>query len=146
MSVLAALAAKTTNDEEFLGKINDALLQLQLEAAGKSGDLGYKHEDLEVSRNVLREFLEILGKVIGRAERGELSTAQTQVELAAEDILARLDEQGKPRADWLEDINRTIQRLKTQAPIESDDWALLEQLIDFLDIEFAQDLVALTKA
>lgn len=146
MSILAALAAKTTNDEEFLGKINDALLQLQLEAAGKSVELGYKPEDLEVSRNVLREFLEILGKVIGRAQRGELSTAQTQVELAAEDILARLDEQGKPRADWLEDINRTIQRLKTQAPIESDDWALLEQLIDFLDIEFAQDLVALTKA
>ena len=72
MSVLAALAAKTANDEEFLGKINDALLQLQLEAAGKSVDLGYKHEDLEVSRNVLREFLEILGKVISRAQRGKL--------------------------------------------------------------------------
>jgi hypothetical protein len=146
MSVLAALAAKTANDEEFLGKINDALLQLQLEAAGKSADLGYKQEDLEVSRNVLREFLEILGKVISRAQRGELSTPQSQVELAAEDVLARLDEQGKPREDWLEDINRTIERLKTEVPIEGDDWALLEQLIDFLDAEFAQDLVALTKA
>jgi hypothetical protein len=146
MSVLAALAAKTANDEEFLGKINDALLQLQLEAAGKSVDLGYKHEDLEVSRNVLREFLEILGKVISRAQRGELSTAQTQVELAAEDVLARLDEQGKPREDWLEDINRTIGQLRTEAPIEGGDWALLEQLIDFLDAEFAHDLVALSKA
>ena len=146
MSVLAALAAKTANDEEFLGKINDALLQLQLEAAGKSVDLGYKPEDLEVSRNVLREFLEILANVISRAQRGELSTAQTQVELAAEDVLARLDEQGKPREDWLEDINRTIGQLRTEAPIEGGDWALLEQLIDFLDAEFAHDLVALSKA
>lgn len=146
MSVLAALAAKTANDEEFLGKINDALLQLQLEAAGKSADLGYKPEDLEVSRNVLREFLEILANVISRAQRGELSTAQTQVELAAEDVLARLDEQGKPREDWLEDINGTIERLRTEAPIEGGDWTLLEQLIDFLDAEFAQDLVALSKA
>jgi hypothetical protein len=146
MSVLAALAAKTTNDEEFLGRINDALLQLQLEAAGRVADLGYKSEDLELSRKVLREFLEVLARVIGRAQRIELSSAGTQAELAAEEILRQLDEQGKPREDWLEDINRTLERLKTGTPIEADDWALLEQVIDFLDTELAQDLVALSKA
>jgi hypothetical protein len=113
MRALAALAAKTANDEEFLGKINDALLQLQLEAAGKSAEMGYKPEDLEASRNILRDFLEVLSRVISHAQRGELSTAQTQVELAAEDVLARLDDQGKPREDWLEDINSTIERAAT---------------------------------
>lgn len=146
MSVLAALAAKTANDEEFLGKINDALLQLQLEAAGRAKDLGYRGEDLELSRKVLREFLEVVAGVIGRAQRNELSTAGTQAELAAEHVLTQLDEQGKPREDWLEDINRTIERLKTGVPIVGNDWALLEQLIDFLDTELAQDLVALSKA
>jgi hypothetical protein len=145
MSVLAALAAKTANDEEFLGKVNDALLQLQLEAAGRATDLGYRGEDLELSRKLLREFLEVLAGVIGRAQRSELSTAGTQAELAAEHILTQLDEQGKPREDWLEDINRTIERLKTGGPIVGNDWALLEQLIDFLDMELAQDLVALSK-
>lgn len=146
MRALAALAAKTTNDEEFLGKINDALLQLQLEAAGKSAELGYKPEDLEASRDILRDFLEVLSRVISQAQRGELASAQTPVELAAEDVLTRLDDQGKPREDWLEDINRTSEQLKTDAPIKSNDWALLEQLIDFLDAEFAQDLAAIAKS
>ncbi|MBZ5497775.1 MAG: hypothetical protein LAP85_15335 [Acidobacteriia bacterium] len=146
MSVLAALAAKTANDEEFLGKINDALLQLQLEAAGKASELGYKNEDLEASRKILCEFLDILANVIGRAQRRELSDGRTQAELAAENILSRLDEQGKPREDWVEDIGEAIQRLRVEAPIEAADWALLEQLIDFLDTELAQDLVALSKA
>lgn len=146
MKALAALAAKTANDEEFLGKINEALLQLQLESAGKSSQLGYRLEDLEASRDILRDFLEVLSRVISQAQRGELASAQTPVELAAEDVLARLDDQGKPREDWLEDINRTIEQLKTEAPIKSNDWALLEQLIDFLDAEFAQDIAAIAKS
>ena len=84
--------------------------------------------------------------MIGRAQRRELSDGRTQAELAAENILSRLDEQGKPREDWVEDIGEAIQRLRVEAPIEAADWALLEQLIDFLDTELAQDLVALSKA
>lgn len=52
MSSLAALASKSSSDEQLLSSINDALLQLQLEAAGKAADLGYKKEDLELSRKI----------------------------------------------------------------------------------------------
>lgn len=146
MSVLASLAAKTADDEQFLGKINDALLGLQLEAAGKAADLGYDNEELEACRKILHDFLNILENVIHRAQKNELSSTQSQAELAAENILSRLDEQGKPREDWIEDISGTSQRLVTEAPIRPEDWALLEQLIDFLDTELAKDLVALSKA
>ncbi len=146
MSVLAALAAKTTHDEELLGRINDALLQLQLEAAGKASAIGYTREDLETSRKILREFLEVLAKLIIGIQRGELAIPKNENERAAENILARLDEQGKPREDWLEDIQTAIRHLDSGAPIETGDWALLEQMVDFLDTELARDLVALSQA
>jgi hypothetical protein len=146
MSSLAALASKTSSDEQLLGSINDALLQLQLEAAGKAADLGYKKEDLELSRKVLAEFLSILLRVIGGAQKGQLLAAKSQQEQAAEKILLRLDDQGKPREDWLEDIARTTKHLESQQLIDAPDWSLLEQMVDFLDTELARDLVALSKA
>jgi len=145
MSSLAALASKANSDEQLLGSINDALLQLQLEAAGKAGALGYKSEDVEMSRKVLGEFLAILVRVIAGAQKGQLLAAKSQQEQAAEKILLRLDDQGKPREDWLEDINKTIKRLESGKPIETPDWGLLEQMVDFLDTELARDLVALSK-
>ena len=146
MSSLAALASKTSSDEQLLGSINDALLQLQLEAAGKAADLGYKKEDLELSRKVLAEFLSILSRIIASAQKGQLVSAKSQQEQAAEKILLRLDDQGKPREDWLEDITRTTEHLENKRPIDPPDWTLLEQLVDFLDTELARDLVALSKA
>lgn len=146
MSSLAALASKTSSDEQLLGSINDALLQLQLEAAGKAADLGYKKEDLELSRKVLAEFLSILSRIIASAQKGQLVSAKSQQEQAAEKILLRLDDQGKPREDWLEDITRTTEHLENKRPIDAPDWTLLEQLVDFLDTELARDLVALSKA
>jgi hypothetical protein len=146
MSILAALASKTANDEQLLGNINDALLQLQLEAAGKAEALGYKAEDLESSRQILSEFLEILLRVIVRAQQGQLAAPDTHEERAAESILLRLDEQGRPREDWVEDIKTAILHLQNAEPITAADWELLEQLVDFLDAELARDLVALSKA
>lgn len=146
MSSLAALASKANSDEQLLGSINDALLQLQLEAAGKAAELGYKKEDLELSRKVLAEFLSILLRVIGGAQKGQLLAAKSQQEQAAEKLLLRLDDQGKPREDWLEDITRTTKHLETKQPIDAPDWGLLEQMVDFLDTELARDLVALSKA
>ena len=146
MSSLAALASKATSDEQLLGSINDALLQLQLEAAGKAAELGYKKEDVELSRKVLAEFLSILLRVITGAQEGRLLAAKSQQEQAAEKILLRLDDQGKPREDWLEDITRTTKHLESKQPIDAPDWSLLEQMVDFLDTELARDLVALSKA
>lgn len=146
MSSLAALASKATSDEQLLGSINDALLQLQLEAAGKATELGYKKEDVDLSRKVLAEFLSILLRVITGAQEGRLLAAKSQQEQAAEKILLRLDDQGKPREDWLEDIMRTTKHLESKQPIDSPDWSLLEQMVDFLDTELARDLVALSKA
>jgi hypothetical protein len=146
MSSLAALASKATSDEQLLGSINDALLQLQLEAAGKATELGYKKEDVELSRKVLAEFLSILLRVITGAQKGQLLAAKSQQEQAAEKILLRLDDQGKPREDWLEDITRTTKHLENKQPIDAPDWSLLEQMVDFLDTELARDLVALSKA
>jgi len=145
MTILAALASKTANDEQLLGQINDALLQLQLQAAGKAEALGYKAENLQTSRKILIEFLEILNQVILRAEHGQLAVAKTREERAAENILSQVDAQGRPRQDWLEDIKRTIQHLQNDLPIEAADWELLEQMVDFLDTELARDLVALSK-
>ena len=145
MSSLAALASKASNDEQLLGSINDALLQLQLEAAGKAVALGYKKEDLEISRKVLGEFLAILVRVITGAQKGQLLASKSQHERAAEKILMRLDDQGKPREDWLEDIDITMKHLEGSKPIEATDWGLLEQMVDFLDTELAHDLVALSK-
>lgn len=146
MSSLAALAAKATSDEQLLGSINDALLQLQLEAAGKAEALGYRGEDLDSSRKILGEFLGILARIIHGAQTGQLLAAKSQQEQAAEKILSRLDEQGKPREDWVEDIQRTVGHLERSKPIETVDWELLEQMVDFLDTELARDLVALSKA
>jgi len=146
MSSLAALASKATSDEQLLGSINDALLQLQLEAAGKATELGYKKEDVELSRKVLAEFLSILLRVITGAQEGQLLAAKSQQEQAAEKILLRLDDQGKPREDWLEDITRTTKHLEGKQSIDAPDWSLLEQMVDFLDTELARDLVALSKA
>jgi hypothetical protein len=146
MSSLAALASKATSDEQLLGSINDALLQLQLEAAGKAMELGYKKEDVDLSRKVLAEFLSILLRVITGAQEGRLLAAKSQQEQAAEKILLRLDDQGKPREDWLEDITRTTKHLEGKQPIDPPDWSLLEQMVDFLDTELARDLVALSKA
>jgi len=146
MSILAALASKTTNDEQLLGSINDALLQLQLQAAGKAEALGYGRETLQASRQILSEFLEILLRVIVRAQEGQLAAPNSQDERAAESILLRLDEQAKPREDWMEDIKKAIQHLQGGEPIGAEDWELLERLVDFLDTELARDLVALSKA
>ncbi len=145
MTILAALASKTASDEQLLGQINDALLQLQLHAAGKAEALGYKAGHLQTSRKILVEFLEILRGVILRAEHGQLAVSKTRDERAAENILSQLDAQGRPRQDWLEDIKRTVQHLQSEEPIEAADWELLEQLVDFLDTELARDLVALSK-
>jgi hypothetical protein len=146
MSILAALAAKTRSDDELLGEISDALLRVQVDAAGKAEAVGYTPEEVAASRQILAEFLEILTRLITLAQGGQLVAAETHKERAAENILASLDQQGKPREDWLEDITRTAQRLHSNGRIETSDWELLEKVVDVLDKELAQDLVALSKA
>lgn len=146
MSILAALTAKTRSDDELLGEFSGALLRVQVDAAGKAEPVGYTPEEVATSRQILAEFLEILSGVITRIQERKLVATNTHKESAAENVLAFLDGQGKPREKWLEEITRTTQRLRTNGRIETSGWALLEKILDVLDKELARDLVALKKA
>lgn len=145
MSILAAVAAKARNDEELLGEISEALLTVQVEAAGKSEAVGYSPGEVAASRQILAEFLDILAGVITHAEERHLMVAKSHKERAAANILATLDQQGEPLEYWRHEIIRTAQRLSRSGSIETSDWELLEQIVDLLDNELAQDLVALSK-
>lgn len=140
MSLLASLSGKTAWDEEILGRINDALMQLQVDALGRRADFGYSSKDIESSCQILAEFLDLLRKFLIEAGDHYVLVPKTLEESAAKNIVVKLEETGKPRPDWIEDLDSTLAALRSSNAMLESNWAVLEDVVDVLDEELAEDL------
>jgi hypothetical protein len=114
--------------DQLLGEMSDALLRVQVDAAGKAGDMGYTPEEVAASRKVLVEFLEILARVAPRGADEKLPFPRAPKEQAAQEMV-RSRRYGR---DSLERIRDTIQHLQSHEPWETEDWDLLERVVNFL--------------
>ncbi|MBM4461747.1 MAG: hypothetical protein FJ012_00230 [Chloroflexi bacterium] len=145
MSLLAALSGKSTSDEEILSQLNEAVMQLQADALGKLDAFALGKKEIEQSRQNVIQLLEILQELLSQTGDLQFVIPDTPQESAAKDIVLKLEYRGRPRADWLEDIHSAISNLRDSKPLSDSDWVLLEDIVDILDTELAEDLRELSR-
>lgn len=145
MSLLASLSGKTSSDAEILGHINDALLRLQVDTLGRKSEFGFSTADIELARRILVELLELIHRLLTGAEEHELFVPRTSQETAARNVVMRLEGVGGSRKDWGEDLESTLGALRSGDTLSDENMALLENIVDALDTELAEDLRELSR-
>ena len=145
MSLLASLTGKTSSDAEILGHINDSLIRLQVDSLGRKSEFGFSTADIESARGILIELLELIHRVLTDAEEHELFVPRTSQESAAKNVAIGLEGVGGSRKDWLEDLESTLSTLRSRNTLSDENMALLENIVDALDRELAEDLRELSR-
>ena len=145
MSLLASLSGKTSSDAEILGHINDALLRLQVDTLGRKSEFSFSTVDIESARRMLIDLLELIHRLLTDAEEHELFVARTSQESAAKNVVIRLEGVGGSRKDWVEDLESTLSALRSGNTLSDENMALLENIVDALDTELAEDLRELSR-
>ena len=130
MSKLGSLAGNAEREQRLLSRLNEAVVNLEVAALGKSEEFSLSEEELQESRCALSEFVAKL-------------RAELQDDRATDDLHSlgfRIRTGIKPLEDWREDLAKLSQRLAQPGPVQLEDLPTLEEVLSLLDNEFADDL------
>jgi hypothetical protein len=130
MSKLGSLAGKAEREQRLLSRLNEAVINLEVAAVGKSKEFSLTDEHLQQSRQELAEFV---GKL-----QSELQQDQSTVDLHS--LGFRMKTGMKALQDWEEDLVKLSAQLARREPIKLEDLPILEDILSLLDNEFADDL------
>jgi hypothetical protein len=130
VSKLGSLSGEAERDQRLLSRLNDAVIALQVDALGKSGEFSLSDEVISQSRKTLADFVE-----------------RFQAELRQEGSTADLYPLGfkirtgmKPLKDWQQDLAKLSHQLSEPGAIGLEDLPIFEEILSLLDDEFADDL------
>lgn len=130
MSSLGALSGSVERGGQRLERLNDALLAVQADAAGKLDALGFNYNDVVRGRESLYGFVTTL--------QSELELPVSSSDL--QPLINRLKRSSQTVQDWQEDLAQTRRELKESRPLSPDATATLSKVIHLLDEEFAEDM------
>lgn len=130
MSTLGSVSGKAQREQRLLGKLNEALLALEVDALGRCAEFDITEDEVQKSRHVLLEFASRL--------RSELGTQITSTDFRS--LVGRLRTGMKPLDDWREDLDGLIGVLITGRRLDEEALPILEELLSLLDEEFSRDL------
>jgi cysteinyl-tRNA synthetase len=131
MSKLGIISGKLEREQQLLDQLNLALLALQGEAIGKTIDLGFSHEDVVNSRQILHNFVSRL-----EAALEEDKAIPTDIQV----LVSWIKNHNKPLEDWQQDLKELANRLQASEQLRDTDMSILEDIVSLLDSEFVEDL------
>jgi hypothetical protein len=130
MSRLGALAGQAEREQRLLSRLNEAVINLEVAALGKSKDFCLTDDQLQQSRWALAEFVAKL--------HAELQQDKSTADLHS--LAFRIKTGMKALEDWQEDLAKLSAQLASPEPIKLEDLPILEDILSLLDNEFADDL------
>jgi hypothetical protein len=114
----------------LLSQLNEAVINLEVAALGKSKDFCLTDEEIQQSRRELSQFV-----------------SKLQVELQQDSCTGDLYSLGfriktgmKSLQDWKEDLAELSRQLAKTDPVKLEDLPILEDILSLLDNDFADDL------
>ncbi len=130
MRSLGALSGSVERGGQRLERLNDALLAVQADAAGKLDVLGLDSTDVVRGRKSLSGFVTTLQREL------ELPVSSSELQ----PLINRLKRSSQAVQDWQEDLTQTRRELGESRPLSPSATATLSKVIHLLDEEFAEDL------
>lgn len=130
MSKLGALAGQAEREQRLLSRLNEAVINLEVAAVGKSKEFSLTDEQLQESRRTLAEFVTKL--------KSELQHDKSSADLHS--LSFRMKAGMKSLQDWREDLAELSKQLAKPGPVKLEDLPILEEILSLLDNEFADDL------
>lgn len=131
MSKLGFVSGHLEREQQLLRELNSALLALEAEALGKTVDLGFSHEDVLSSRQILHNFVSRL-----EAALKEDNAIPTDIQV----LVNRIKNHKKPLQDWQQDLEKLGLILQASEQLRDADMPILEDILSLLDSQFAEDL------
>lgn len=130
MSQLGSLMGNAERELRLLSQLNEAVINLEVAALGKSKDFCLTDEEIQQSRRELSQFV-----------------SKLQVELQQDSCTGDLYSLGfriktgmKSLQDWKEDLAELSRQLAKTDPVKLEDLPILEDILSLLDNDFADDL------
>lgn len=130
MSELGSITGKLHREEQFLRKLNEALLVLEADTLGRSSDFNFSSQQISESRAFLVDFAQRLCFV--------LKQQSPSIDLLP--VIRHLRSGMKPVEDWIEDLEELIHQLQGTEKLTYEVFSILEEILSLLDSEFADDL------
>ena len=130
MSQLGSLTGNAEREQRLLSRLNEAVINLEIAALGKSREFSLTDDQIEQSRRELSEFVAKL--------RTELQQDSSTGDLYS--LGFRINTGIKPLEDWKEDLTELSKQLAKPEPTRLEDLPILEDILSLLDNEFADDL------
>ena len=130
MSQLGSLMGNAERELRLLSQLNEAVINLEVAALGKSKDFCLTDEEIQQSRRELSQFV-----------------SKLQVELQQDSCTGDLYSLGfriktgmKSLQDWKEDLAELSKQLAKSDAVKLEDLPILEDILSLLDNDFADDL------
>lgn len=130
MNKLASLSGKLQREVEILRELNNALLVIEASALDRSSEIGFSPSDITKSQKFITDF----------ASRLLVVLKEEAPPLSLQPIIDHLRSGMKPIEDWIEDLEKIIEEIKSNKKLTDESLAILEDILSLLDNQFAEDL------
>jgi hypothetical protein len=130
MSTLSAISGKLAREAQRHRKFTLALINLRIQASGRVTKLGLQEKDFEESRKTLLDIVVSLREALD----------QELPEMDFEPLLRRMKKGKKSIEDWRKDLDAVATELQLGEPITDKAFLILDDVLELIDAEFAQDL------
>jgi len=130
MSQLGSLTGNAERESQLLSQLNEAVINLEVAALGKSKEFSLTDEQVQQSRRELSQFVAKL-------------QAELQEDNSAGDLYSlgfRIKTGIKSLQDWKEDLAELSGQLAKTEPVKLEDLPILEDILSLLDNDLADDL------
>jgi hypothetical protein len=130
MSQLGSLTGNAERELRLLSQLNEAVINLEVAALGKSKEFSLTDEQLEQSRRDLSQFVAKLEAELQQdASTGDLYSLGFRIKTGIKSL-----------QDWKEDLAELSRQLAKTGPVKLEDLPILEDVLSLLDDDFADDL------